>query len=146
MRVIFYARPWSVDLLIAVEERWRSDGRALEVQYVTSHAEAARLLAAAGRSATFIPAAVRDLSVADAMATLAEIEARHDGDLLPLMRCLMADRTIAGHDPAWQLDQLARHALFFEDFLGRVCPDALVGEAADWMPSWVAFELARAHG
>lgn len=146
MRIVLYARPWSIDLLLAVEERWRKRGRELDVQYVTSHAEAKRALDAAGKRATFLPDAVQDLRIADAMATLSEIEGRHDGNLLPLMRCLMADRTIAGHDPGWQIDQLARHALFFDRFFAERRPDSIIGEAADWMPAWVAFELARAHG
>jgi hypothetical protein len=146
MRIALYARPWSIDLLLAVEERWRASGREFELLYVTSHVEAARLLAAAGRKATFVPHAIRELPVSDPVATLGEIEARHEGRLLPLMRCLMADRTIAGHDPAWQVDQLARHALFFDDFFGRERADAILGEASDWMPGWVAFALARAHG
>lgn len=146
MRIVLYARPWSVDLLLACEERWRADGRDADVTYVTSHAEAKRLLDAAGRNSIFLPAAVHDLRVADPMEILGEVEARHGGGLLPLVRCLMADRTIAGHDPAWQLDQLARHALFFDRFFVDVQADAIIGEAADWMPSWVAFELARAHG
>jgi hypothetical protein len=146
VRIVLYARPWSIDLLLAVEERWRARGRDADVRYVTSHAEAARVLAAAGRKATFLPHAVRDLPLADPVATLGEIEARHEGRLLPLMRCLMADRTIAPNDPAWQVDQLARHARFFDDFFARERPDAILGEAADWMPAWVAFELARAHG
>ena len=145
MRVVFYARPWSADLLLAVEERWRGRGRHLEVQYVTSHAEARRRLHAAGRTATFLPAAVSELTISDPRLTLDDIEGRHS-DLLPLMRCLMGDRTIAGHDPAWQIDQLARHALFFDRFFARERPDAIIGEAADWMPAWVAFELAKAHG
>ncbi|HWH24595.1 MAG TPA: hypothetical protein VNW68_06855, partial [Candidatus Limnocylindria bacterium] len=145
MRVVLYARPWSAELLLAIEERWRSRGRQLDVHYVTSHAEARRRLRAAGRTTTFLPTVVGDLEVTDARATLREIEDRHT-DLLPLMRCLMADRTIAGHDPDWQIDQLARHALFFDGFFARERPDAIIGEAADWMPGWVAFELARANG
>lgn len=146
MRVVLYVRPWSIDLLLAVEERWRTRGRDLDVEYVTSHAEAMRALDAVGKGATFLPDAVRELPISDAATTLGEIEGRHDGDLLPLMRCLMADRTIAGHDPAWQIDQLARHALFFDRLFAERRPDAIIGEAADWMPAWVAFELARAHG
>lgn len=145
MRLVLYARPWSTDLLLAVEERWRSRGRQFDVHYMTSHAEARRRLVAAGREVTFVPTAVSELAITDARAILGEIESRHK-DLLPLMRCLMADRTIAGHDPAWQVDQLARHALFFDSFLAHERPDALIGEAADWMPGWIAFELARANG
>lgn len=146
MRVMFYARPWSTDLLLAVERHWHERGRRFDVTYVTSHEEARRMLARSGRRATFLPAQTRQLSLPDAAAALADIEARHDGELLPLMRCLLADRFMTRHGPGWQLDQLARHALFFDRFFAAERPDAIIGEAADTMPSWVAFELARAHG
>lgn len=146
MRVVFYARPWSTELLLAVEDCWRSHDRQVDVTFVTSHEEARRMLERAGKKAIFLPSATGALPISDASATLAEIEARHEGRLLPFMRCLLSDRTMTGRERAWQIDQLARHALFFEQFFSREQPDALVGEAADTMPSWVAFELARVNG
>jgi hypothetical protein len=146
MRIVFYARPWSTDLMLAVEDHWRRTRRDVDVLWITSHIEAVRMLARIGREATFLPGAAREIAVPDARRALTEIEARHAGELLPLMRYLLADRTIADQPTEWQIDQLARHALFFEALFDREQPDAIIGEASDTMPSWLGFELARLHG
>jgi hypothetical protein len=145
-KVVFYARPWSADLLMAVEDRWQRSGHAVDVSYISSHVEAVRRLAGRGRTAAFLPEETAKLDMPDPIGALEDLERRYGDQLLPLMRYLMADRTLAGRPRAWRMEQLARHAAFFDRFFTVEQPDVFIGEAPDTMPTWVAAELARQHG
>ena len=145
MRIVFYARPWSVEILTAVEEYWRLS-RPVESVYITHQLQAARALEATGRDVTHIPAAIGEQGAVDAVTELQRIERRYGDALLPLPRYLMAERFFEGRDRSWQLDQLARHALFFERLYDDFKPDLIVGEAVDIMPAWLAYDMAPVHG
>ena len=58
----------------------------------------------------------------------------------------MSERFFARSDRSWQLDQLVRHALFFEQLFDEFKPELLLGEAADIMPAWLAYDMAPCHG
>jgi hypothetical protein len=142
MRVLFYARPWNIDLQMAVEDHWRSAGEAVEPRYVAHQFQAVEELRAAGRDATFIPDEISKVEVRDSEAALEEFERRNARYLLPLMRYVMSERFFRERDRRWQLDQLARHALWLERLYEEFRPQLLVGESADLMPVWLAYSLA----
>src|SRR4051794_32492070 len=146
MRVLFYARPWTTDIQLAVEEHWRAAGMALEARYVTHQMQAFRDRRAAGREVEFIPATVREIDVADVDGELAAFERRHAGTLEPLMRYAMAERYFHDRDRDWQRRELVRHALWLERVLGGWRPRLLVGDAPDLMPVWLAHGLAPSYG
>lgn len=146
MRVIFYARPWSVDIMAAVEDDWRSRIDDVACRYVTHQLEAAEDLRRRGRDVVHLPAATGRLDLADPIALIERIQERYGDALLPLPRYLMSERYFRGRDRQWQLDQLARHALYFEQMFEEYEPDLLVGESADIMPTWLAYDMAPAHG
>ena len=146
MRVVFYARPWNVELLVEVEDEWLRRGLTVECRYITHQLQAARELDNARRDAVHLPRAVGRLPVEDPVGELARIEERFRGSLLPLPRYLMSERYFAGRDRGWQTDQLARYALFFERLLDDFQPDLLIGESPDIMPAWLAYDMARARG
>ena len=147
MRVVFYARPWSVEILPAIEDHWRGHlAEQVECRYVTHQLEAAQGLRTAGREVVHLPAAVARVELNDPVSAIVRIEQRYGSALLPLPRYLMAERYFIGRDRAWQLDQLARHALFFENLFDEFSPDLFVGESADVMPTWLAYDMAPVHG
>jgi hypothetical protein len=146
VRVLFYSRPWNVELHIALEERWRNAGVRLVAEYVTQHLEARRSLTAAGRTAAFLPDLVKAQGVSDPYPILEAFEARYGERLLPLTRYVMSERFFVRRDGDYQLDQLARHLLVWDELLGRVRPDLLVTEGMDVMPGWIAHDLAAAQG
>ena len=71
MKVLFYSRPWSYDLHVALEDHWRAAGEQVEARYITHQLQAARALERAGRPVTLIPRAVAELGPHDAFETLA---------------------------------------------------------------------------
>jgi hypothetical protein len=146
MRVLFYARPWTTAIQLAVEEHWRAAGMALEARYVTHQVQAFRELRAAGREVAFIPAEVRAIAVEDPDRELADFERRHAGRLEPLMRYAMAERYFHDRDREWQRREVARHALWLERLLDGWRPRLLVGDAPDLMPVWLAHGLAPSYG
>jgi hypothetical protein len=145
MRVVFYARPWSVDILTAVENHWRRSAP-VESIFITHQLEAARALTALDREVIHIPTDIAALVVPGPVTELQRIERRYGDALLPLPRYLMAERYFEGRDRSWQLDQLVRHALFFEQLFDEFSPEMIVGEAVDIMPAWLAYDMAPAHG
>jgi hypothetical protein len=144
-RVVFYARPWSAAVFMAVEDAWRADGHAVHASYVANHLAAAEMVRASGREATFLPEAIGRIPVDDPIEALVEIEARYSG-LLPLMRYLMAERMFRGRATSWQLDLLARYALFFDRLYRAERWHAVVGEGPDTMANWLAFDMAHQEG
>jgi Capsule polysaccharide biosynthesis protein len=146
MRVVFYSRPWSVDLHIAIEDHWRRLNGGATVSYITQHRQVENALGKAGRDVTSIIHELRRLDVEDPASTLESLEQRYGNALMPLMRYLMADRYFTRRTRAWQLEQLARFALFFEGLLDGLRPDVLVFDAPDSMPGWIGGDIARARG
>lgn len=146
MRVLFEARAWNAELLSAIEDHWSKEDDDLDCVYVTHHREAARVLRRAGRRVTEIPAAVRELAAEPAVSVLERIESKYGDTVLPLPRYLMSERYFVGRDRAWQLDQLARHARFFDDLFERFEPDLFIGDLPDIMPLWLAMDMAPLHG
>lgn len=146
MRVLFYSRPWNVDLHVALEERWRRAGVPLVAEYVTQHLEAKRSLARLGRSAAFLPELVAARKVPDPYAVLERFEQRYGDRLLPLTRYVMSERFFVRRDGDWQLDQLARHLLVFEELLDHVQPELMITQGMDVMPGWIAHDLAAVRG
>jgi hypothetical protein len=146
MKVVFYARSWSVELFLAVEERWRAAGHDLSAIYIADHLQAAKVARDHGREATFLPGAIRDLHVSDPIEALSRLEARYDERFLPFMRYLMAERFFVARNPHWQIDQLARYSVFFDRLYRDERPDAIIGGATDTMASWLAYDIARQHG
>lgn len=146
MRVVFYARPWSVELHLALERHWREAGQPLDVRFVTHHVQVARLLRREGADVRFIPDELRSFDVDDPTGVLERFEEQYGDDLLPLARYLMSERFFAKRNRDWQVDQLVRHALFFESQLASFRPQILVGESPDIMPAWLAYSLAPRFG
>jgi hypothetical protein len=146
VRVLFYSRPWNVELHVALEERWRRAGVPLIAEYVTQHLEARRSLARHGRTAAFLPDLVKAQDAPDPYPVLQDFEARYGERLLPLTRYVMSERFFARRGGDYQLDQLARHLLVWDELLGRVRPELLVTEGMDVMPGWIAHDLAVVHG
>lgn len=144
--MLFYSRPWNVDLHVALEQRWRRRGVALVAEYVTQHLEAKLSLARRGRAAAFLPELVAARKVRDPYAVLEEFEQRYGERLLPLTRYVMSERFFARRDGDWQLEQLARYLLVVDELLDRVRPDLVVTEGMDVMPGWIAHDLAAARG
>lgn len=144
--VVFYARPWTVELFLAIEKRWRDMGIDVDVRYLTQQLWAWRRLTDAGAHAVFLPRAVEALDVPDPIATLEEIERRYGDALLPLARYVMAERFFKARERSWQLEQLARYATFFDDLFRTFRPGLLIGESPDIMPAWLANDMAPPNG
>jgi hypothetical protein len=143
MKVVFYARPWSIDLFMAIEDQWRARGEELDVLYIANHLKACRRARERGRRTVFLPAAIAELAVTDPISVLAEMESRYGSGLFPFYRYLMAERMFVGKSPPWQIDQIARYALYFHRLFETERPGGLIGEAADIMPNWLAYDMAR---
>lgn len=146
IRIVFEARAWNAELLSAVQAQWNEQGIVAECIYVTHHREAARVLQAAGRTVTEIPAAVRRLGTASATTDLERIEEKYGDTLLPLPRYLLSERYFTGRDRDWQLGQLASHARFFDELFERFKPHLYIGDLPDIMPLWLAMDMAPWHG
>lgn len=147
MRAVFYARPWSVEIMAAVEDHWdRTLDEPVVCRYVTHQAQAVASLRAAGRDVVHLPAAIQAIELTDPIEAIQGIEARYGDALLPLARYVMSERYFRGRQREWQLDQLARHAVYFDELFRDFEPDLLVGESADIMPTWLAYDMAPVHG
>ncbi len=146
VRIVFYARPWTVDLHLALTRRWQAQGAEHEFRWVTHHLEAAEAVRRAGHDVVFMPEAAAHADVREPRATLEALERRHGQALQPLPRYLMADRYFAGRPMAWQLDQMARTVTVLEQLLDDFRPELLVGEAPDLMPEWLAYDIATQVG
>ena len=144
--MIFYARPWSAEILAAIEDHWRGVRPDLECSYITHQLQSAQELRALGRPVTHIPQAIESITIADPVDELQRIERRYGDALLPLPRYVMAERFFRDRDRAWQVDQLVRHALFFERLFDKQAPALLIGESPDIMPAWLAYDMAPFHG
>lgn len=146
MRVIMEARFWNTELLMAVEDRWKQEGRGHACSYITQHRQAALDLARAGRQVLDIQATIRQMTITDPISELAALESKYEGSLLPLQRYLMSERYFVGRSRHWQLEQLAAHARFIDDLFEREKPDLFVGDMPDLMTLWLAFDMAPYHG
>ena len=146
MRVVFFTRPWSLEMDLALEQHWQARGTLEEARYVTHHLQAAKMLAAAGRESILLPEAIKQVEFADPYAELKRIEDAYGEHLLPLQRYLMAERYFARRRSAWQVDQLVRHALVFEHLFADLRPDLLIGPVPDLFSGWLANDLAIAFG
>lgn len=146
VRIVFYSRPWTVDLHLALERLWQAQGAEHEIRWVTHHLEAAEAVRRAGYDVVFMPEATARADVRDPRAALEALEARYGQALQPLPRYLMAERFFAGRPIAWQLDQMARIATVFEELLEDFRPELLVGDAPDLMASWLAYDIAAQFG
>lgn len=146
MRTVFFSRPWTVDLHLALAQRWRSEGAGHEIRWITHHLEAARSIRQAGHDVLLLPEEAARVDMPDARAALEALERRRGHGLQPLPRYLLAERYFVGRPAAWQFDQMARIATVFEVLLDEFRPQLLVGEAPDHMSSWLAYDLATQFG
>lgn len=146
MRVIFYARPWTVNIFTAIEEWWRRDGTEITALYMTEHLQAHRALQLLRRRSLWLPGAIRAEVVADPVAVLATLEARYRSDGLPFMRYLMSDRFLGRRSRKGQLDQFARYAQYFDHTFAEFRPDRIIGESPDIAAAWLAYSMAPHHG
>jgi hypothetical protein len=133
--------------MTAVEDHWRRAlGEDVDCRYVTHQAQAVASLRDVGRDVVHLPAAIEAISLDDPIEAIERIEDRYGDALLPLARYLMSERYFRGRNRSWQLDQLARHAVYFDRMFETFAPDLLVGESADIMPTWLAYDMAPVHG
>lgn len=146
MRVLFYPRPWTVDLYLAVEDHWRRSADELAVRYVTQHQETVRQLRRAGREAVYLPGVVRREQVRDPREVLESFEKRHEAVTVPLMRMLMAERYFSRRPRGWQFEQLAGYVTVLERLFAEFRPELMVGDLVDLMPMWLAHEIAPVFG
>jgi hypothetical protein len=146
MRVIFYTRPWTVDVYTAIADRWRADGADVDERHVTHHVEAAERLRTLGRVVTFLPRAIAEERVAEPLSVLERVEHKYGDDVLPMMRYILAERFFTGREREWVMDHFARYAQFFDRLLETERPDGLVGESPDIAPAWLAYAMAPRHG
>lgn len=146
MRVLFYPRPWTVDLYLAVEDHWRRGGDGIAVRYITQHQETVGQLRRAGRDALYLPEEVRREQVGDPREVLESFEERHEAVTVPLMRMLMAERYFSRRPRAWQFEQLAKYVTVLERLFADFRPQLMVGDLVDLMPVWLAHEIAPVFG
>ncbi len=131
---------------LALEGHWQAQGAEHEIRWVTHHVEVAEPLRRAGHDVVFLPGAAARADISDPRASLEALERRHGQVLQPLPRYLMAERCFAGRPTAWQLDQMARIITVFERLFADFRPELLVGDAPDFMPAWLAYDLAKQFG
>jgi hypothetical protein len=146
VRILFFSRPWTVELHLALVERWRSQGAEHEVRWLTHHLEVAQTIRRTGRDAQLLLEEAARLDIPDPRTVLEAFERRRGHGLQPLPRYLMAERYFVGRPAAWQLEQMARIATVLEGLLAEFRPDVLVGEAPDYLPTWLAYDLATQLG
>lgn len=145
-KIVLYSRPWSVELHLALEDHWQRQDRNLNCEHMTQHLEVARRLEAEGRTVRFLTREVATVEIEDPIATLAELESSRGTALHGMNRYRLAERYFEGRDPAWQLDQIARYAVWLDRYFAATRPLAIVGESPDILPLWLAYDLARGHG
>lgn len=141
---VFYSKPWTVELHLALEEHW--NGRHGPCEHLTQHLEVAEGLRARGRVVHFLTEEVASLEIPVPRTVLGELEKRFGAAVRPLNRYMLAERYFEGRDPQWQVDQTARYALWLDAYFGRQKPRAVIGNAPDEMAIWLAFDIARFHG
>jgi hypothetical protein len=146
VNVLFFSRPWTVGLHLALAGHWQAQDAAFEAGFVTQHLQAARALEAAGREVVLLPREVKRLEIDDPRSALDRIQKQRGPAGVPLVRQLMADRFYTEAPREFQIDQLARYAAVLWRLFEQTHPDLLVAELIDTMPGWLAHDFALHFG
>lgn len=144
--IVFYSKPWTVELHLELERRWSASGWADSFEHLTQHLEVAERLERDGRTVRFLTSETERVDLADPRASVADIERRYRPGIRPLNRYRLAERYFQEREPDWQLDQVARYAAWFDDYFSTRSVSAIIGNAPDEMAIWLAFDIARCNG
>ena len=143
---VFYSKPWTVELHLELQRHWSAAGSNRSFEHLTQHLEVAELLESAGVPHRFLTREIAALDDPAPTETLARLEKRLRPGTRPFNRYRLAERYFEGRDPGWQLDQMARFAVWFDRYFAEEQPTTIIGNAPDELTIWLAFDIARHYG